>query len=273
MDLNSFESGMIDINTRELFINSEVYKTLSNYAELFYEENKSELEIYNKKWDCLPIYQWSRQIEYPYFYEAITKLLKDKSNAKCLDAGSGVTFFPYFLEKKLPNVEFHCLDFDPSQNKLHAQIANKSGSGIKFTTGDMRKMSYESNSFDLIYSVSVLEHIPDYHLAIKEMMRVLKPGGHLVLSFDISLDNRRQIDVEGFKQLREQLNQNFTPILPESNTQQPLTTLSVFKLTKDKRLLPWRELWKNCLKELSQFRSPVAIYNLGLFCQIYRKES
>lgn len=39
-----------------------------------------------------------------------------------------------------------------------------------------------SNTFDAVVSTEVLEHVPEPLRALKEMQRVLKPGGHLVLS-------------------------------------------------------------------------------------------
>lgn len=55
---------------------------------------------------------------------------------------------------------------------------------LSFETHDARSMSYRNDTFDAIYSVSVLEHIPGEgdHLAIREMERVLKPGGVLAIT-------------------------------------------------------------------------------------------
>lgn len=47
---------------------------------------------------------------------------------------------------------------------------------------DAQKMSFDDASFDLIYIFEVLEHIPNPFTAMKEIHRVLKPGGVLYLS-------------------------------------------------------------------------------------------
>lgn len=44
-------------------------------------------------------------------------------------------------------------------------------------------LPYEDASFDLVYSFKVLAHIEDIRAALKEMTRVTRPGGHLVLEF------------------------------------------------------------------------------------------
>lgn len=43
--------------------------------------------------------------------------------------------------------------------------------------GDITRLPFSSGSFDVIYCSHVLEHIPDDRLAMRELLRVLKPGG------------------------------------------------------------------------------------------------
>jgi SAM-dependent methyltransferase len=47
----------------------------------------------------------------------------------------------------------------------------------KFLVGDATAMSFDDESFDLVYSYHALEHIPDYNRALSEIWRVLKPQG------------------------------------------------------------------------------------------------
>ena len=53
---------------------------------------------------------------------------------------------------------------------------------VMFETGDATALSFEDNTFDAIICSEVLEHLPDYHAALAEMHRVLKPGGRLCVS-------------------------------------------------------------------------------------------
>ena len=53
---------------------------------------------------------------------------------------------------------------------------------VMFETGDATALRFEDNTFDAIICSEVLEHLPDYHAALTEMHRVLKPGGRLCVS-------------------------------------------------------------------------------------------
>ena len=48
---------------------------------------------------------------------------------------------------------------------------------------DLSKLPYPSNSFSLIYSYHVLEHVPDHYKVLSELERVLRPGGVLFIGF------------------------------------------------------------------------------------------
>jgi SAM-dependent methyltransferase len=50
---------------------------------------------------------------------------------------------------------------------------------------DMQRMSFEDLSIDVILHSDTLEHVPDSKTALKETLRVLKPGGHLFYTVPI----------------------------------------------------------------------------------------
>jgi ubiquinone/menaquinone biosynthesis C-methylase UbiE len=55
-------------------------------------------------------------------------------------------------------------------------------------------IQYPDNSFDAIYCSHVLEHIPDDRAAMRELFRVLKPGGWAILQ--VPLDSTRETTYE-----------------------------------------------------------------------------
>ena len=55
------------------------------------------------------------------------------------------------------------------------------GLKVKAVVGDIRKLPYPSNYFEYIYTMGTIEHIPRPIEAMKEIYRVLKPGGRAVV--------------------------------------------------------------------------------------------
>jgi ubiquinone/menaquinone biosynthesis C-methylase UbiE len=55
-------------------------------------------------------------------------------------------------------------------------------SNVVPTLGDARSLPYEDGSLDAAFLVSVLGEIPDQDAALRELHRVLRPGGRLVVS-------------------------------------------------------------------------------------------
>ena len=57
----------------------------------------------------------------------------------------------------------------------------RSGTGGKGVRGDLQKLPFADQSFDVVVSMSVVEHLDDPDRAFAEFARVLKPGGALVV--------------------------------------------------------------------------------------------
>jgi len=51
----------------------------------------------------------------------------------------------------------------------------------KFQTADAENLPFEDNTFDVVYSHGVLHHTPDTRQAIREIHRVLRPGGRAIV--------------------------------------------------------------------------------------------
>ncbi len=66
--------------------------------------------------------------------------------------------------------------------KLHDQLGENGGGIWGLTMADVGTLPFEDNFFDLVVCAEVLEHISEDQSAAREIIRVLKPGHHLVVS-------------------------------------------------------------------------------------------
>ena len=53
--------------------------------------------------------------------------------------------------------------------------------GGRFVCGDAGSLPFRAGSFDLVYCYSTIEHVADYRRVLREIVRVLRPGGLLYL--------------------------------------------------------------------------------------------
>ena len=53
-------------------------------------------------------------------------------------------------------------------------------------------MPFQDNEADAVYCVSVLEHIPNPERTVKEVARILQPGGVFVLTIDLDLQKEAE---------------------------------------------------------------------------------
>lgn len=58
---------------------------------------------------------------------------------------------------------------------------------------DVTRLSFAAHKFDHILSFDVLEHVPDYGAALREMARCLKPGGSLLLTTPFVLESETNV--------------------------------------------------------------------------------
>jgi SAM-dependent methyltransferase len=57
-----------------------------------------------------------------------------------------------------------------------------SGGSVSMTRADAARLPFRSETIDLLLAADVIEHLDDDGAALREFVRVLRPGGHLVLT-------------------------------------------------------------------------------------------
>ncbi len=169
-------------------------------------------------WPRDALHNWSRIWEYPFVFAQLRRLAGNgDASASVMDFGSGVTFFP-FAATSLGH-RLVCVDVDPvvGRDLERAVLAHRvSASEVRFVATDGRSVPLPDASFDCIYSISVLEHIPDPAALVPELARLLRPKGMLILTIDVSIHGRNaEIQPRPHSILERALNAHFDLLLPE----------------------------------------------------------
>lgn len=109
--------------------------------------------------------------------------INNQTNGYVLDAGSGFGQYVYFMSKMLPNYKIKGIDIKEEQIEDCEQFFEKTGKKqqVSFQLVDLTAF-VEQNSFDLILSVDVMEHIEDDVQVFRNFYASLKPGGMLLVS-------------------------------------------------------------------------------------------
>ena len=238
----------------------ESYREMLEADDAFIEQYGPALRRFVLRWGRQPMRLWSRQWEYPYAAEQIFQFAagRDGQAMKILDAGSGVTFFPYYVCSRLDGAEFICCDGNAAYGRMFDRLGEAGASpSVKFIPAMLQDLPLESGSLDAVCCISVLEHTDDYPAILDEFSRVLSPGGLLVLTFDISLDGRTEIPRDKARDLLQAVADRFDVAVPDDlpgeldRLDQPDSILTTDAIkAADPKLLPWR--WPR-LKSLYDF--------------------
>ena len=111
-------------------------------------------------------------------------------NGLMLDVGCGEGRHIFGVMQDYPDMRCIGLDMDKdSLNKAeegYEYFESISNAGVDFLKGSAYSLPFPNNSFDLIVCSEVLEHLHEYNDAVREIHRVLKPGGKFYASVPAS---------------------------------------------------------------------------------------
>lgn len=98
--------------------------------------------------------------------------LGELAGKRILDAGCGVGAFSEPLARQN---EVYGVDF--SEKSLQFAAAR----GLKTMSGDLQALQFPGDTFDVVLCIGVIQLIADYRPVLKELARVVKPGGTLLI--------------------------------------------------------------------------------------------
>ena len=115
--------------------------------------------------------------EHLHRYALATEISKDKI---VLDIACGEGYGSYLISKSAAYI--YGVDIDNS-SVVHAKNKYEKDNGnLCFKTGSTSNIPLENNTVDIVVSFETIEHHDEHEQMMKEIKRVLKPGGILMIS-------------------------------------------------------------------------------------------
>lgn len=126
-----------------------------------------------------------------------TQFAKIKKGDVVIDLGSGAGNDAFIARHETGETgKVIGIDFTPAMIERARQNAEVRGfHNVEFRQGDIEKMPVTANTADVIVSNCVLNLVPDKNNVIKDIYRVLKPGGHFSIS-DIVLEGELPKEIQ-----------------------------------------------------------------------------
>jgi len=134
-----------------------------------------------------------------YLLPRLLALMDGPLRGKGLALGPGVGWETLALAERFPETTLVGVDYDPDQvERARRNLAGHPAlsARVTFQQGDASALSFPAGTFDFAYELNVLHHVRDYPAAIREVRRVLKPGGRFFLQ-----DLSRHFFLPGLRQL------------------------------------------------------------------------
>jgi 2-polyprenyl-3-methyl-5-hydroxy-6-metoxy-1,4-benzoquinol methylase len=120
------------------------------------------------------------------YFDIVTEEHVNKTSL-VLDVGCGSGRWSKFLAHKVNFIEA----IDPSDAVYSAVQLTQNIPNIRITKAGVDSIPFSNNSFDFVFSLGVLHHIPDTKAAMQCCVDKLKPKGYFLVYLYYSLDNRK----------------------------------------------------------------------------------
>ncbi|CAB9529645.1 biosynthesis C-methyltransferase UbiE [Seminavis robusta] len=142
---------------------------------------------------------WKRQM-----LAKISEFLADSEPPTlCVDLACGTGEISLLVSKTFPGAKVRGIDLTPGMIEI-AKEHEKTNPNVKFEVGDMTNLTFngiEDNSVDVITGGYAIRNAPDLRVALKEIHRMLKPGG-IAAFLDFSRSSKPILSTMGYWALK-----------------------------------------------------------------------
>ncbi|MFT5080999.1 MAG: ubiquinone/menaquinone biosynthesis C-methylase UbiE [Bacteroidia bacterium] len=113
----------------------------------------------------------------------VQRLIELGATGHALDIGTGPGTISILAAESIPTLHITAVDLSPKMLAHANALREKSHAKdrVSFEIADAKFLPYESESFDVVFSNTILHHIPDPTHMLIEACRLLRPGGTLLI--------------------------------------------------------------------------------------------
>ncbi len=100
---------------------------------------------------------------------------------RVLDVGCGTGFLLRTLAERAPTAD-ELVGIDAAPGMIEGAKLRENDGRLQFLVGVAEELPFSESTFDLVVSTTSFDHWKDQQAGLLECARVLRPGGHLVLT-------------------------------------------------------------------------------------------
>lgn len=133
----------------------------------------SELSAFERWW----LDAWPHRLQIRHHIPKFLRACPQPFRGEVLEVGAGSGWTSRQILETFPQVELTATDRDPRAVNRLTERAVKYGRRLNVKQADVAALPFDRNSFDMVIAVHMLHHVDDLTVAIREFLRVLRPGG------------------------------------------------------------------------------------------------
>lgn len=177
---------MIRYNQKESKVVNFNNKKVSCFYSSSAKIDKKTVQSFGDEWEKFSSFSETeiKNIGDEYFDIVDESILN--SNSTVLDMGCGSGRWSKYLA---PNVKF-IEAIDPSDAIFSATKLLSNVNNIRITQASSDNIPFNDETFDFVFSLGVLHHIPETQTALIDTVKKVKKGGHVLIYLYYNLDNR-----------------------------------------------------------------------------------
>ncbi|MDY7032549.1 MAG: class I SAM-dependent methyltransferase [Thermodesulfobacteriota bacterium] len=167
-----------DIFQKQYLAADNVVRYYKNQAELTLEEWNREINLFQSMSVLENHPNFLIRFKENHRRNSFLKLVDPTSNDIIADVGCETGYLSEKLVKECKKL--YCIDID--ENLLSLARERIGANRAEFIQSDIQEIQLEDNSVDIAIGAEILEHLPDPTIGLKELMRITRPNGKVLIS-------------------------------------------------------------------------------------------